>query len=154
MVSFPTIIDSYSFITKKPSIQASNQALLQLILFADDTNVFISHKDPDCLVNQLNTELNTLPIWFTVNKLSLNLKNTKFMVFKPSQKSTSQSVQHSLGGMRDEAQNRGRMRDTRNVEGWIRDENILAGSRCAHFNWCRMRDSFEIDSGMRDLNNK
>ena len=27
------------------------------------------------------------------------------------------------------------MRDTRNIEGGIRDEKILAGSGCAHFNW-------------------
>ena len=27
------------------------------------------------------------------------------------------------------------MRDTRNIEGGIGDENILAGSGCAHFNW-------------------
>ena len=46
----------------------------QLILFADDTNVFLSHKDLDCLVNQLNTDLNKLSIWFKVNKLSLNPK--------------------------------------------------------------------------------
>ena len=44
-------------------------------------------------------------------------------------------VQHRLGGMRDGAQNRRGMRDTRNTEGGIRDENILTGSGCAHFNW-------------------
>ena len=48
--------------------------ILQLILFADDTNVFLSHKDADCLANILNTELNKLSIWFRANKLSLNLK--------------------------------------------------------------------------------
>ena len=60
--------------------------LCKIILFADDTNVFLSHKDADCLANILNTELNKLLIWFKANKLSLNLKKTKFMVFKPSQK--------------------------------------------------------------------
>ena len=50
--------------------------ILQLILFADDTNVFLSRKDADCLANILNTELNKLSIWFRVNKLSLNLKKT------------------------------------------------------------------------------
>ena len=68
--------------------------LLQLILFADDTNVFLSHKDADCLANILNTELNKSSIWFRVNMLSLNLKKkTKFMVFKPSQKRTSHDIQ-------------------------------------------------------------
>ena len=67
--------------------------ILQLILFADDTNVFLSHKDADCLANILNTELNKLSIWFRANKLSLNLKKTKFMVFKPSQKRKSHDIQ-------------------------------------------------------------
>ena len=37
--------------------------------------------------------------------------------------------------MRDGAQNRGGMRDTRNIEAGIRDGKILAGSGCVHFNW-------------------
>ena len=44
-------------------------------------------------------------------------------------------VQHRFDGIRDAVQNQGGMRDTRNVEGGIREENILAGSGCAHFNW-------------------
>ena len=32
--------------------------VLQLILFTEDTNVFLSYKDIDCLANILNTELN------------------------------------------------------------------------------------------------
>ena len=65
----------------------------------------------------------------------------------------TKGVQHRFGGMRDGAQNRGGMRNTRNSEGGIRDENILAGSGCAHsIGW--MRDSSEIDSGMRDLSSE
>ena len=49
-------------------------------------------------------------------------------------------VQHRFGGMRDAGcgmrhKNRGGMRDTRNIEGGIRDEKSLAGSGCAHFKW-------------------
>ena len=66
---------------------------LQLILFADDTNIFLSGKDHDYLVNQLNIELNKLSVWFRVNKLSLNLKKTKFIVFKPNQKRRSYNFQ-------------------------------------------------------------
>ena len=43
--------------------------------------------------------------------------------------------------MRDGALNRGGMRDTRNIEGGIWDENILEGSGCAHFNWWYMGHS-------------
>ena len=55
--------------------------LLNLILFADDTNVFLSHKDLNYLSDMLNLATVKLSIWFKANKLSLNLKNTKFMVF-------------------------------------------------------------------------
>ena len=50
---------------------ASN--LLNLILFADDTNVFMSHKDLNYLSDILNLEMDKLSIWFKANKLSLNL---------------------------------------------------------------------------------
>ena len=72
----------------------NTSTILQLILFADDTNVFVSHKDKDCLTNILNAELNKLSLWFRANRLSLNLKEkNKFIVFKPCQKRTNQTIQ-------------------------------------------------------------
>ena len=59
---------------------------LNVILFAEDTNLFISHNDPVYLNDPLNSELNNLPTWFAANRLSLNLSKTNFMVFKPRQK--------------------------------------------------------------------
>ena len=73
-------------------------SILQLILFADDTNAFLSHKDTDCLVDILNNELNRLSIWLGANRLSLNIKKTKFMVFKPSQKRSSVKIQLLING--------------------------------------------------------
>ena len=61
-------------------------SLVELILFVDDTNLFMSHKDPVYLAASLNSELNKLSTWFKANKLSLNLKKTNFMLFKPRQK--------------------------------------------------------------------
>ena len=61
-------------------------SLVELILFADDTNLFMSHKDPVYLAASLNSELNKLSTWFKANKLSLNLKKTNFMLYKPRQK--------------------------------------------------------------------
>ena len=73
-----------------------------MILFADDTNVFLSHKDPDCLVNLLNTALTKLSLWFRGSKLSLNVKKktTNFVVFKPSQKCTSYNIQILINDQR------------------------------------------------------
>ena len=55
----------------------NTSTILQLILFADDTNVFVSHKDKDCLTNILNAEINKLSLWFRATRLSLNLKKKK-----------------------------------------------------------------------------
>ena len=70
--------------------------LLNLILLADDTNVFMSHKDLNYLSDMLNLEMDKLSICFKANKLSLNLKKTKFMVFKPRQKRSICNIQISL----------------------------------------------------------
>ena len=60
--------------------------VLDFILFADDTNIFFSHKDELFLSQTLNSELLSLSEWCKVNKLSINLKKCNFMIFKPRQK--------------------------------------------------------------------
>ena len=45
--------------------------LLKLILFADVTNVFMSHKDLNYLSDMSNLEMDKLSIWFKVNKNAL-----------------------------------------------------------------------------------
>ncbi|CAB4018366.1 Hypothetical predicted protein, partial [Paramuricea clavata] len=52
-------------------------SILELILIADDTNLFISNKDPIQLTNILNIEIRKLSDWFKSNKLSLNLEKNK-----------------------------------------------------------------------------
>ena len=54
---------------------------LSLFLFADDSNLFISDKDPHNLESQLNKELENISVWLKINKLSLNIKKTHYMVF-------------------------------------------------------------------------
>ena len=56
-------------------IQNSSE-ILSFILFADDSNVFLSHHDPHTLVNILVSELEKLLSWIRANKLSLNLQKT------------------------------------------------------------------------------
>ena len=58
---------------------ASN--LLNTIMFADDTNLFFEHKDISFLFSTVNRELQNINEWFISNKLSLNVKNTKFLIF-------------------------------------------------------------------------
>ena len=54
---------------------------LKFVLFADDTNLFASGDNIETLCNDINRELNKINIWFKINKLSLNLNKTNFMVF-------------------------------------------------------------------------
>ena len=59
--------------------------ILDVILFADDTNIFYSHKDPNFLNTIVNTELHKLSSWFQGNRLSINVKKSNFVIFKSAQ---------------------------------------------------------------------
>ena len=43
-------------------------------MFADDTNLFCSHKNLKALFQIVNSELKLVTEWFLANKLSLNAK--------------------------------------------------------------------------------
>ena len=51
-------------------------------MFADDTNLFFRHKDKKALVNMVNVELTKISEWFKLNKLSLNIKKTNYIIFR------------------------------------------------------------------------
>ena len=53
------------------------------VLFADDTNMFITGKDMDVLCHQLNEDLRNVQEWLQCNKLFLNVLKTHYMVFTP-----------------------------------------------------------------------
>ena len=53
-------------------------SILDLIMFADDTNLFYSHHDIKTLFSTVNEELEKLGGWFTTNRLSLNITKTKY----------------------------------------------------------------------------
>ena len=71
-------------------------SLIQSLLFADDTSIFCSHKDANHLASIVNNELAKIMIWLKVNKLSLNLTETNFMIFHPRQKKVNVNVPHTL----------------------------------------------------------
>ena len=49
----------------------------------DDTNIFCSNENVEVLQDTLNRELAKLFLWFSINKLSLNLgKKTNYMLFR------------------------------------------------------------------------
>ena len=51
------------------------------VLFADDTNVFLSGKDMTTFIDTIQLELKKLYAWLLANKLTLNIAKTHFMIF-------------------------------------------------------------------------
>ena len=54
---------------------------LDLVLFADDTNIFAEGRDPAELFGRVNRGLGELSRWFRCNRLTLNLKKTEYVYF-------------------------------------------------------------------------
>ena len=57
-------------------------SVLKFILFVDDTNIFYSADSPKLLNSTISQELSKLYNWLAVNKLSLNINKTNYMVFR------------------------------------------------------------------------
>ena len=57
-----------------------------LLLFADDSNAFVSGKNLDETIDTMNMELNKLVTWLNVNKLSLNIEKAHYMLFTNNKK--------------------------------------------------------------------
>ena len=59
--------------------------LLDPIMFADDTNLFLTHKDISYVFETANLQLEIINQWFISNKPWLNVSKTKYSFFhKPS----------------------------------------------------------------------
>lgn len=63
-----------------------------IVLYADDTNVFFSGPDLALLESKANAWLNELHIWLNINKIALNVNKTKFMIFAPKNKPIPHNV--------------------------------------------------------------
>ena len=59
-------------------------SLLEVIMFADDTNLFINGKNIQTIFKTMNNELIKLVDWFKANKLSLNHEKTIYTLFHSS----------------------------------------------------------------------
>ena len=59
--------------------------VVEMILYADDTNMFYSHTDALYLMEVVNLELEKITCWFYTSKLSINVKKSNFIIFKPRQ---------------------------------------------------------------------
>ena len=57
-------------------------------MYADDTTIYFNLEDFDqnCTGTEINNELENVNIWLKQNKLSLNARKTKLMVFHQKHK--------------------------------------------------------------------
>ena len=54
---------------------------LNVVMFADDTNLFVSGSDYKTIFKIMNEQLSLIETWFSANKLSLNTEKTKYTMF-------------------------------------------------------------------------
>ena len=70
--------------------------LFEIPLFDDDANLFSRHKDLNILQTNTNKELQKVHEWLCVNKLSLNIDKSNFVLFHPPQKKIINKVELSI----------------------------------------------------------
>ena len=66
--------------------------IFNVFLFADDTNLLYANKDLDLLESTVNAELIKVCDWITANQLTLNIKKSNFVIFRPRQKKLSSNI--------------------------------------------------------------
>lgn len=72
--------------------------MFKFILFADDTNLFLSNKSLTELENIVNIELEKLSVWFKANKLSLNIGKTHYILFRNKGKKMNNNLTIKIDG--------------------------------------------------------
>ena len=60
--------------------------ILDFYLFADDTNIYYESDNLEKLGKKVNKDLGKLQLWLNVNRLSLNISETNFVIFHPFNK--------------------------------------------------------------------
>ena len=70
-------------------------------MFADDTSLFYAHKDIKVIEKVYNEELQHISDWLCANKLSLNVKKSKVLFYRPNngkQKADKETIQLKIDG--------------------------------------------------------
>ena len=58
--------------------------LLNCVQYADDTTLYISGSNLNLICNTMNAQLEKIDLWLKVNKLTLNIDKTDYMIFTSS----------------------------------------------------------------------
>ena len=91
---------------------------LDLVLFADDTNIFAESRDPAGLFGRVSEGLAELGRWFRCNRLTLNFKKTEYVYF-----GGPGGHRETPGGLEIEGEQVGRVEGARFLGVWI-DEGL------------------------------
>ena len=73
--------------------------LLYMLMYADDTNVFLCGKNLNTLETLMNNELISLTDWLNANKLSLNVNKTHYMVISPPRTKPNYVIKLYINGI-------------------------------------------------------
>ena len=76
-----------------------SSAKLVFYLFADDTNIYFEAENLNLLQQTVNKELKKVKIWLDVNRLSLNIDKTNFIIFKSLQHFSSDIINIIIGNL-------------------------------------------------------
>ena len=68
----------------------------ELVLFVDDTNLFLSADTWDNLFDTCNAELSNIHRWFILNKLTINMAKTHYVVFQNAHRKLPENDRHVL----------------------------------------------------------
>ena len=79
--------------------------LISFSLFADDTSLIYSCSNVDTAINILNDELVKISTWMQINKLSINVRKSKYIVFSSRQKKYTQTIPLVFDGINIEKVN-------------------------------------------------
>lgn len=81
-----SILGPLLFLCYVNDMSISIQSDCKLLLYADDSTIIFSHKDPDFIAKKLGKELESCSEWLVDNKLSLHLGKTECIIFGPKRK--------------------------------------------------------------------
>ena len=68
--------------------------------FADDSSIIQSHSLLQILSKRINKDLSNLSNWLKINKLSLNIKKTELVLFRPKKLKLDHSFKFKIDGKR------------------------------------------------------